>query len=336
MKKVVKIIILLIVIALLALLGVKAIKNKRAKEASTPVAKIYPIIAKTMVPVSSRTILTLPYLAEIVNEKDVTLSSRLASRIEMIVSSGKSVKKGEVVARLDTTDLHANIDAAKVSLNTLLKSHKRTRALYRVKGASIEQLQKEESQIAALRAKLASLENQLSYATITAPVDGVVAKAYAAEGDVSMPGKPLLQISAQQGFSLLVRTPQDIAPVSVIFESKTYPLHALNATFHGLKEYKASVPGMQGLTAGERVEVSVVIFDDMGVKLPFDALLNRNGKSYILVVQGKQAVVKEVHIVQSGEEGVVVSGVPKGVKIVIAKPDILFKLVSGYPLKTEE
>lgn len=336
MKKIVKIVLILVVIAALALLGIKAIKNKRAKEASAPVAKIYPIVVKSMAPKLADVTLTLPYLAEAHNEQDVMLSSRIASRVEQIVKSGSEVKKGDVVATLDTTDLTANIDALKISLDNLLKSHQRTQALYKVKGASIEQLQKEQSQIASVKSKLKSARNQLSYATITAPIDGVVAKTMAAEGDVTMPGKPLLQISAHEGFSLLVRTPQDISPKSVLYEGKSYPLHALGSTLRGLSEYKAYVSESKDLSSGERVEVDVVIFKAKATRLPFDALLNRNGKSNVLLVKKNHAVAKEVHILESGEQGVVIAEDLSGDHIVIAKPDIMLKLTSGYALKVKE
>ena len=335
-KKIVKVLLILLVIAAMVIGGIKVIKAKRAKEASTPKVKIYPIVAKTMIPKVSEVTLTLPYLAQARNEQDVALSSRIASRVEMIVKSGSRVKKGDIVATLDITDLTANIQALKISLANLLKSHKRTNALYRVKGASIEQLQKEQSQIASIRAKLKSAQNQLSYATITTPIDGVIAKTMAAKGDVTMPGKPLLQISAESGFSLLIRTPQDTTPKSVQYQGKSYSLHPLGSTLRGLKEYKAYIDKSKNISAGERVEVDVVIFEGRATKLPFDAILNREDKSYVLLADNNRTVAKEIHIVQSAEQGVVISDDLSGKSIVVAKPDILLKLTSGYPFKAKE
>ncbi len=336
MKKVLKIVIALAVIAVLVIGGIRLVKAKRAQDAAQPIAKIYPIVVKTMVPKKGAVKLTLPYLAETHNETDVTLSSRIASRVEQIVKSGEQVKKGQIVATLDTTDLAADIEALKVSLANTLKSHARTKALYKVKGASIEQLQNEQSKIASLRAKLKAAENQLSYATITSPIDGTVAKTMAAVGDVTMPGKPLVRISAKTGFSLLVRTPQDITPKAVLFEGKTYTLHPLDSTLNGLKEYKAFMNNISGLSSGERVEVNVVIFEGNAVMLPFDAVLDRDGKSFVLEAEKNHAKAVPLHIVQSGEEGVVVKEDISGKKIVVAKPDILLKLTSGYALKAKE
>jgi RND family efflux transporter MFP subunit len=278
--------------------------------------------------------LTLPYLAQVYNDDNVVLSSRMSARVLMIKKSGQLVEKGDLLVKLDTQELQANIDSVKISLANLRKTHQRTKALYRIKGTSIEQLQKEETNIAALQAKLKSLENQMSYATILSPVSGVIAKVYEGEGSVAMPGKPLLSISASEGFSLLVRLPNDIRPDGVIFKAKRYALSALGSTYQGLNEYKTYVED-SNLTAGETVEVRVVVFEGRGIRLPFDTLLDRNGKSYVLVVKGSIAVPKEVHIVQKGEEGVVIREDLSGLKLVVAKPDILLKLLTGIALKVK-
>ena len=335
MKKILRIVLILAVIAVLVLLGMKAVKNKKAKEASAPVAKTYPVTVQTMTPKSSSIRLTLPYLAISTNETDVTLSSRIASRVERIKKSGESVKAGDVVARLDTTDLTAKINAVKISLKNQIASFKRTKNLYEVKGASIEQLQKEQSSIASLRATLKTLQNQLGYATLTTPISGVIAKTMAAEGDIAMPGKALLQISAENGFSLLVRTPEDIKPRALIYGNKTYRLEPLNSTFNGLKEYKAYIDA-KGLTTGDKVEVDIVVYRGEGIQLPFDAVLNRNGESFVMLVDGDKATPRKIHILQSAQEGIAISDSFKGEKIVVAKPDILLRLVSGYALKVKE
>ena len=350
MKKIVKIVIIIAVIALIVVAAVKTIKAKKAKAAQIPAAKIYPIVAKTFTPALSDVTLTLPYLATVGNDADILVSSKIAARVEMIKKSGKTVKKGDLVAMLDTTDIKAaiqsvrgDIRAAKISLQNLLQTHKRTKELLAVQGASIEQYQKEQSMIASakagldtLRHKLQSLQNNLSYAQIKAPVDGVVSKTFVSEGATAMPGRALLQINARgKANYLLVRTPGNISVKGVRFGSKIYPAHSLGSTYHGLQEYKVYVDA-DDLISGDRVEVSVVLYRGKGIRLAFDTLLDRDGKSYVLKAEGDHAVPQEVHILQSGEEGVVVKENLAGEKLVLAKPDILLRLVSGYALKTEE
>jgi multidrug efflux pump subunit AcrA (membrane-fusion protein) len=349
MSKIIKVIILLLLIAVVVFVAITKLKAKEQRNASAPQAKIYPIVVDTLTPKESDVKLTLPYLAEVQNDKDVKLSSRIAARILYIKPSGASVKKGELLVKLDTTDIQSalaslqeELTSAKITLENLEATHKRTLELLKVHGASIEESQKEISLIAKARATIVTLQqkaielkNNLSYATITSPVDGVVAKTFSNQGALSAPGRPLLAISSSNGFYLLVRVPTDLPLVSVDFEGREYSATALGSTFHGLAEYKVYV-GDTKLISGDRVEVSVVTFHQKAALLPFDAILNRDNKSYVLVVNGKKAKAKEVHIIQSAQEGVVVSEDLKGKELVIAKPDILLRLLSGYTLEVKE
>jgi len=347
--KYIKILLGLVVIVALAVGGIKTIKKARARDAAMPKAKIYPIVVSQMSPKIEDVRLTLPFLATVDNDKDVKLSSRIAARIITIKPSGSSVKSGEIIVRLDNTDIKSNLasikeqlEAVDVSIKNLQATHKRTLELLKVQGASIEESQKESTLIAnaiaqktGLKQKEIELKNSLSYCTVLSPVDGVIAKTFDNKGAISMPGKPLVAISSKNGFYLMVRVPTELAIKGVKFNGKTYSATALGSTYHGLAEYKVYT-GSSNLTTGDRVEVSVVILDEKANLLPFDALLNRNGKSFVLVIDKHKADAQEVHVVQSGEEGVVISETLAGEKIVIAKPDVLLKLTSGHALDIKE
>jgi len=89
--------------------------------------------------------LTLPYLALTKNDKDVLPASRISARVNWIKASGSQVRRGDVIARLDTTSIIAGIKSVKsqiaaqqTTLKNLKATHKRTLELMKVEGASIE------------------------------------------------------------------------------------------------------------------------------------------------------------------------------------------------------
>ncbi|WP_345992472.1 biotin/lipoyl-binding protein [Sulfurimonas sp. HSL-1716] len=349
MNKAIKIALGAAIVAALILAGVKTIKNARARDTAVPQAKIYPIVVSQIVPKITDVRLTLPYLAEVSNDKDVKLSSRISARILSIKSSGSHVHKGDVIVRLDTTAITSSLasvkeqlKAADISLQNLKATHQRTKELLKIQGASVEESQKEqnaiantEAQIASLRQKEIELDNSLSYATIISPVEGVITKTFDNDGALSMPGKALLSISAKNGFYLMVRVPSELNIKAVLYNGKTYPAMALGSTYAGLAEYKVYVGGSK-LTSGDRIEVDAVLYEGKTVLLPFDAVLNKEGKSFVLVIKGSKAVPKEVHILQSAQQGIITQEPLTDEKIVVAKPDILLKLLSGHALKVKE
>jgi len=311
MKTILKVFAVILVIVALGFLGAKKIKQARLADKESKKPKIYPIVVKTYKPKIKQTILTLPYLSLVKNDKDVKLSSKIAARIEYIKPSGSRVKKGDLVVKLDTTNiksaLHSikeQINATQIALQNLKQTHKRTLDLLKVQGASIEQSQKELTAIANTEAKLngllqkeIELKNNLSYATIISPVNGVISKTFASIGSISAPAHPLVAISSKDGFYLLVRVPTDLKIDGVIFDNKFLKATPLNTTFQGLAEYKVYTK-KANLISGDRFEVDVVVFRGKGLFLPFDTILNKNGKNYVLIVNKDKAVLKEIHIIQ--------------------------------------
>ena len=345
-----KTIIWTVVVILLIVGGVVAVKKAKKRDQSAPVAKTYPVVVSTMTPHAEQVELTLPYLALTQNDNDVNLATKIAGRVNFIKASGSHVKKGEVVARLDATTIQSNISSVKsqlqavtTALDNLQKTHERTLELIEVEGASIEQSQMEESKIAemtskqeALKQKINEMNNMLTYVVITAPVEGNISKTMVNKGNMAMPGHPVATIRSKNGFFLLIRVPTDLSISGVVLNGKTFDVIPLNSTFHGLAEYKAYVDS-ENLTTGDRLEVDVIVYNENGILLPFDAVLNRNGTSYVLVKKENQAVAKQINIVQTGEQGIVVSNSDiAGQDLVVAKQDILLKLLSGTSLKIKE
>jgi len=344
-KRVVAITVIAVIVGMLTRGAITKIKEAKAADKANLVAKVYPVVVKTFMPKKDFVILTLPYLSEIHNDKDVMLSSKVAGRIIKSAKSGVSVKKGDIIAKIDTTAIKSQlkatkkqIEALKISLQNFQKTHNRTLSLLKIRGASIEQSQKEESKIASLEAKLSALEekvlgleNTLSYGIIKSPVDGVVSKVFVSKGSMSMPGHKIASISSKNGFYLLLRVPGNVRVKGVKYHNEILDAIPLKSTFRGLTEYKVYVND-KNLISGDKIQVDVVVFKGNGILLPFDCVLNRNGKTYVLEVEKNKAVAREINIVQSAEQGVVTLDDIEDKKIVVAKPDILLKLLSGYKL----
>jgi len=360
-KTFLKVIIILAVIVGLVIGGKKLVEAKRAKEAQIPIAKRYDMLVSTISPLSKPNRLTLPYIAVTKSDNDVKISSRVPARIISIVINGKKVKQGDILVTLDNQDiktkeesiqssidaLKAQISSKKVALDTLKATHNRTKNLLAVHGTSQEKFDNEVSQIAQIKSGIKTLElkikelqsskraikNLMTYSTIKAPISGVVTR-MANRGDVAMPGKPLVTISSTKNSYLVVRLPDDIDAKSIIFHGQRIDLKPLNTTFNGLIEYLANTK--EELSTNQTVNISVVLFDGVGYMLSHDAILNRDGRNYILNIQGDKAQAKEVNIVRNGEEGVIVDNINPSDEIVVAKPDILLKLLSGISVKVKE
>ncbi len=329
--------------------GILAVRNAKKRDASAPLAVNYSMVVSTIKPEVKEVTLTLPYLALVQNDEDVVLASKIGARIESLKPSGTVVSNGQIIVRLDPTtvqsgiqSIKAQINAAETGLKNLQASHKRTLELLAVKGASLEQSEMEESRIAETESKiegltqqLNDLNNNLSYATLKAPTSGIISKTLLNVGDMAMPGQPIAVVSSKGGSYLKLSVPSHLKVFGVQINGMRYETLPLNSTFNGLAEYKVINKDLVLMT-GERVEVNVEVFKGTAILLPFDAVLNRGGKSYVFVKDGDKAIPTEVNIIQSGENGSVVSNSDlTGKEIVVEKQDILLKLLTGVSIKTK-
>jgi len=349
---------------LLVFFGVRAIKEKRSEEANIPPAKTYAVVVRTVTPEEGNVTLTLPFVAEVRNDNDTVVATRISARIEMMHKSGARVREGEPVVRLDKRDLDAKVGAvraqiaaaraelaaAESAMSALKAKHARTEKLLKVRGVSQEEYDGEVAQIAeteakiaaaktkaeTLRANLKELTQQLDYAVLRAPVSGVIAETYANPGDMAMPGKPLMRIRAKAGDYLLVRLPRSLMVSALRFEGETYRLYPLEGTENGLSLYRTALLN-RGLSTGSFVDADVVTFRGKGLKVPVDAVLSRHEGDAVLTVENRRAGLVPVRVVASGAEGLVIEaeGVA-GRPIAVAKPDVLLRLATGVPVRVRE
>ncbi len=359
--KYIKGLIWIIIAVVLVIIGVRAVQKKKAEEARISMAKTYKINVSALKLKKNRVILTLPYLATVKSDKDIIISTKVAERVLSSLKAGDKVKKGEIVLRLDDSSLQEklqalelsmnslkdNIDAKKIVLKNLLLTHKRTKELLDVKGASIEQYQGEADKIALTKAgikalqnnvsiiktKIKEIKNLISYAIIKSPINGRVSASFVNAGEMAMPGHPLLKIANQNGKYLAIALPPSQKIQGIIYNGKTYHVVPLNETIHGLDLYRANIK--TDANEGERVDIKVIVFDNEAVEVPLNGILQIGNKNYIFIVNNDKAVQTKVKILSSGEEGFAIGDKFVGKKIVLAKPDLFLKIIGGVGIKVK-
>ncbi|WP_457561366.1 efflux RND transporter periplasmic adaptor subunit [Caminibacter sp.] len=355
MKKVVKLgIFVLIVIGLVAG-AITLVKKRKEEDKKIPTAEIFPIIVKSLTLKEKNITTTLPYLATVKNDKNIVITSKFPGRVLYIKNLGDKIKKGEVVAKIDSSELKAKlaeinsnissiksaINAQKITLDNTQKIYYRTKVLYKVKMASLNELESLQNKIAllkaqikaneeklkALRASKKSIENSLTYTNIISPVSGIVSAKLVNIGDNAAPFRPILKIASNSGNYLFIMAKN---AKEILYKNEIYPLTPLNETVNSLKTYKANVDD-KTLISGEKVNVKLITYKGKGYLIPFDAVLSIDGNSYVFDIDGK---MHKLDVVAQGVEGLVVKSAPS--QIIKANPDILLKIKAGYPFKLME
>ncbi|MDA0226356.1 MAG: efflux RND transporter periplasmic adaptor subunit [Proteobacteria bacterium] len=151
----------------------------------------------------------LTWSAEAVVEavRQSTVSAQIAGRIvEVRFDVGDTVKKGEVIVRIDERQASqavaastAQVREAQAAMANARAQFERTKQLLAQKFISQAALDKAETDYKAAQARVTALlagvgqaATERSFATIVAPYGGVVAARHVEVGEMAVPGKPLM------------------------------------------------------------------------------------------------------------------------------------------------
>ncbi len=155
---------------------------------------------------------------------EAKLSFRVGGNIEEIaVELGDSLKKGQVIARLDITDYRINYNQAvmsqknaQVQLIAARSSYQRLESLYANNSASLSDYEKAKAQYESAvamansaDAQVKAAKNQLDYTILSAPYDGTITAKMADENEVVSAGKPIVAFSSTSNMEVRTAVPEN-------------------------------------------------------------------------------------------------------------------------------
>ncbi len=216
----------------------------------------------------------------------VTVGAQVSGKIEKLyVSIGQTVKKGELIAEIDSTTQQNDVDinkarldsykaqlkAAEISLKVTEKQYKRTQTLKKRNAASDEDLENAEdayetaksrvteleSSIKETEISLSTAETNLGYTKITAPLDGTIVSIPVKQGqtiNAAMDTPTIVQIADLTQMEILIEISEgDIGNIKPGVKVTYSILADLNNVFE--TTLKSIDPGLTLLTNDEYTEV---------------------------------------------------------------------------------
>ncbi|NPA58447.1 MAG: efflux RND transporter periplasmic adaptor subunit [Aquificae bacterium] len=251
-------------------------------------------------------------------------------------------------------------EALKIDLETKRKIYERNKRLYEKKAIPLEAVEKSyavykiaqsnyndvvsnisvlEGKIKQLREKMASLEDELGYLRITSPVDGVVQRINVREGNLVVPGKPVLNIESSDRYEIIVKLPPDY-PVKegdslvVDFNGSKKELKVMmvcpSASPEFLKVIKTRIGYRpEGVASNSFLNVSLKK-ELSGYVVPLNAVLELTGKKYLLIYRDGGFQKVEVELLGTdGVNAVVKGNIQEGMEVAVAQQSKLRLLAFG-------
>ena len=169
-----------------------------------------PALAENVVTVEARDVdLTYPAEAVVEAVRQATVAAQVAGRVvEVRADAGQAVKQGQLLMRIDAREQAENSASAQAQLAQAKANFERTRELVAKKFLSQSALDKAQADYLAAKAAVGATGASLSYATVTAPISGIVAARETELGEMAALGKPLITIYDPKDLRVLASIPQ--------------------------------------------------------------------------------------------------------------------------------
>ena len=249
----------------------------------------------------------------VATNKDILLNSEMSGLItQMHVTSGNTVKKGQLILSMDESIINANISELKSQLeyaNYMLD--KQVDLFEKELGTELDK-KTAENQVNSLEAKLKTLEVQKSKMNVIAPFSGIVDEVYAKTGQLVAPQMPILRLvnntqveiiasvsekhfkNIKKGTELNVSFPNyDLESMNLKVKSVGNFIEPTNRTF----TIRTEVNNNTSLMPNMLVEVEITDLKiDSGLVIPSKSILkNQNNNDYVWILKKSK---KETYTVE--------------------------------------
>lgn len=278
------------------------------------------------------------YPAVIEEAEEVNLAFRVAGLIQkVLVKEGDFVKKGQLIAQMDTRDYEVQKNAIEIQVQQLQGEYKRIEELNNRKSVADNDYEKMLAGKEMAEAKLKNASDQLKDTKLYAPFSGYITKVNFKAGELvnhgtliaTMVDVSMLKVEILVPASMYIlkdkivkiECTQDNIP-NQIFPLEFYSDN-VKANFNGLYKfyfYHKPAPHTK-LAPGMNVSVHVTIsnaHNDM-LSIPVNSIFQKDGGSYVWVVKGDSLASRKIETnnqVRDGHFGVT-EGLQKDEVIVI-------------------
>jgi RND family efflux transporter MFP subunit len=286
------------------------------------------------------------------NAEPVVLSGLLASETEsrlsfktggviqrIYVDEGQRVRKGQLLATLNLTEINAQVAQAEQALAKAARDRERAQNLFRDTVATLQQAQDAQTAYEVAEQSLAIARYNQGFSEIRAPHEGVILRKLMNEGEVVGPGSPLLFLSGTASSDWVLRAGVsdrdwarlrlgDPARVSLdAFPADTFAARVANLAqsldpLSGLYQIELALRPQgkafaSGLFAHARIQPSQ---RQSLLRVPVEAIVEGEGAhAWVYVAEGEQAKRVPVRVAYiRGEEVYLSEGPAAGSQVIVA------------------
>jgi RND family efflux transporter MFP subunit len=257
---------------------------------------------------------------QLTTEDETILSFKSGGVINRVfVKEGDQVRKGQLLATLDLTEINAMVAQARFGYEKAQRDFQRITNLYRDSVATLEQLQNTETALAVAREQLEAANFNRSFSEIHAPANGYVLRKFVNAGQVVSAGDPILLTNAAVENNWILKigvSDKQWASIKIndeaAVEIDAFPDRSFQAAVSRKAERSDPMTGaftVELLVRNEGVRLATGMFGAARLEsratvttwsVPYEAVLDANGNDgFVFVTNDNKTAIKQPVIIES-------------------------------------
>jgi len=253
--------------------------------------------------------------------------------VDICYCEGKTVKKGDELARLDEREVKAQLKELKAREEFLKREMARVSELITRGAATTQAYERASMDLSQVQALMSVQNEKISEYTIVSPMDGVVMRRDGEIGEIAEVGQVLFRVGVPAPLQVVAEVNEEDIPrvkvgQTVLFRTDAFPGRELEGKVREITpmgdvaaktfRIKAALPDDTPLQPGMSVEANIVTRQKPNALLiPADALQG----GAVFVLQGSRARKREIRIGIRGTRQVeVLSGLKEGERVASPAP----------------
>lgn len=259
-------------------------------------------LVETVTTKKSEIIQTVRLIGTIMPRHFATFVARVGGTLDHVIPSGTLAKKGDVIARLENTDLEATVKLAENAQKLAEESYERIVTLSRTNLTSKEEISTRLNALIEARKTLAASRIARDQTVYTAPFDGLVGTYKIREGAQVQVGAAVVTFYKPDDLVIEFDIPEHIVGTitpnqQVYINDKVYTLTHAQKLIDPETHMSPAVMDYDCIdcVVGSNIYVDLVTAHKKDViVIPAESVFIREGKSHVYVVEKDEATLKPV------------------------------------------
>jgi len=252
--------------------------------------------------------------ATIEAEEETEVVAKVGGVVEKIlVEEGKTVKAGDVLARLDDEKISVELAQARANLTKLESNYRRNEDLHAKQLVSTEVFQQSQYEYEQQKAAYALAELNFKYASIKTPISGVVAERHIKVGNMILPNQAVFRVTGLNPLIAVLHVPEGQmgklreglkaqlgidAVKDTVFQGRIKRISPVVDPATGTVKITIETRDESGLLRPGMFARIKIIYDvhENIIKAPKDAIISEDREAAVFVVRDSLAIRRNVTV----------------------------------------